>query len=66
MNILIFARDVMYSPLGVEALNRFLYLVAEYFQLALEFGFHTNRRHATPRQFSIHSAFFATLPVRAL
>ncbi len=31
VNVLIFARDVMYGLLGVEALNRLFYLIAEHF-----------------------------------
>lgn len=41
--VLVLACDVTYSLLGVEALDRFFYLIAEDFQLALEFDFRINR-----------------------
>jgi hypothetical protein len=48
VNVLNFARDVMYGLFGVEALNRLFYLIAEHFQFLLEFSFRVNRHLEPP------------------
>lgn len=56
MNVLVFALHVVDGLLCVEALDSFLYFVAEDFQLSLEFVFRINR-HQVPFSVPLDPSF---------